>query len=98
MGSLTTSTYRDGVLVSRETVEVPDVPLPPVGALATLLAVTEVVSVEDAAAAVGLAPADLVTEAQAWSAAQAVAVIEGNLDSLRSITLDGEPIIKKEKT
>lgn len=50
--------------------EIPDgprTPLEPVGALATLLAVSEVVSVEDAANAVGLTADDLVAEAQAWA-------------------------------
>jgi hypothetical protein len=52
-------------------VEQPDPPLSPldaVGALATLLAVEEVLSVEDAANAVGLTPEDLVNEALAWGA------------------------------
>ncbi len=42
-------------------------PLDSVGALATLLAVTEVVAVQDAANAVGLTAGDLVAEAQAWA-------------------------------
>lgn len=41
-----------------------------VGALATLLAVVGSLTVEDAANAVGLTPADLVAEAQAWATAQ----------------------------
>ena len=45
-------------------------PLEPTGALATLLAVVGSLTVEDAANAVGLTPADLVAEAQAWAAAQ----------------------------
>lgn len=48
-------------------------PLDAVGALATLLAVTETVSVEDAANAVGLTADDLIAEAQAWAIVQ-----EGN--------------------
>jgi hypothetical protein len=44
-------------------------PLNSTGALATLLAVTEVITVEDAANAVSLTPADLVAEAEAWAAA-----------------------------
>jgi hypothetical protein len=43
-------------------------PLDATGALATLLAVTGIVSVEDAANAVGLTVDDLVHEAQAWAA------------------------------
>ena len=53
-----------------EQYEVPDPPLAPldsVGALATLLAVTEVVSVQDAANAVGLEPQALIDEAEAWA-------------------------------
>lgn len=41
-----------------------------VGVLATLLAVTGVLSVEDAANSVNKKPDDLVFEAQAWAAAQ----------------------------
>jgi hypothetical protein len=44
-------------------------PLDPVGALATLLAVEQIVSVQDAANAVGLTEQDLVNEALAWGAA-----------------------------
>jgi len=44
-------------------------PLDAVGALATLLAVQQVVSVQDAANAVGLSEQDLVNEALAWGAA-----------------------------
>jgi bifunctional ADP-heptose synthase (sugar kinase/adenylyltransferase) len=43
-------------------------PLDPTGALATLLAVLELSTVEDAANAVGLTPEDLVAEAEAWAA------------------------------
>jgi hypothetical protein len=46
----------------------PQTPLDPVGALATLLAVVGSITVEDAANVVGLTPADLVAEAQAWAA------------------------------
>lgn len=44
-------------------------PLDPVGSLATLLAVTGVVSVQDAANAVRLTVEDLEAEAQAWAVA-----------------------------
>lgn len=58
----------DGVTHSWET---PDeqAPLDATGALATLLAVTEVLTVVDAANAVGLPPDALVAEAEAWQAA-----------------------------
>lgn len=62
--------WTDGKLVEQH--DIPDhsaQPLDAVGSLATLLAVQQVVSVEDAANAVGLAPAQLVAEAQAWAAA-----------------------------
>jgi hypothetical protein len=54
--------------------ETPDVhtPLNTEGVIATLNAVLGLWTVEDAANAVGLTPADLVAEAQAWS----VGVIE----------------------
>lgn len=59
-----------GVTHTWETPDAPAPPLDPTGALATLLAVTETLTVEDAANAVGLTPTDLVAEAQAWAAAQ----------------------------
>ena len=42
-------------------------PLDATGALATLLAVEQVLTVGDAANAVGLTPQDLITEAEAWA-------------------------------
>lgn len=45
-------------------------PLDATGALATLLAVEEVLSVQDAANAVGLTPTDLENEARGWAAAR----------------------------
>jgi hypothetical protein len=57
-----------------EEYELPDPPVAPLdatGALATLLAVESVLTVEDAANAVGLTPTDLVNEAEAWAAASA---------------------------
>lgn len=50
----------------------PPAPLDAVGALATLLAVTEVVSVGDAANAVGLPVEALVVEAEGWAYGAAV--------------------------
>ena len=47
----------------------PQQPLPPAGALAALLAVEGVLTVIDAANAVGLTPEDLTLEAQAWAVA-----------------------------
>lgn len=49
--------------------EAPHLPLDAVGALATLLAVESVLTVQDAANAVGLTEQDLVNEALAWGAA-----------------------------
>lgn len=60
----------NGNTVTWETPDPPAPPLDPTGALATLLAVTETLTVTDAANAVGLVPADLVAEAEAWAAAQ----------------------------
>lgn len=58
-------------IVEEETIpDPPQAPLDPVGALATLLAVTGTLTVDDAANAVGLTAADLVAEAQAWSIAE----------------------------
>ncbi len=59
-----------GVTHTWETPDPPQTPLDPTGALATLLAVTETLTVEDAANAVGLTPANLVAEAEAWAIAQ----------------------------
>ena len=53
-----------------EQYDLPDskpLPLDATGALATLLAVESVLTVEDAANAVGLTPQDLINEAEAWS-------------------------------
>lgn len=47
----------------------PQQPLDPTGALATLLAVTGTLTVEDAANSVHLEPAALVAEAEAWAVA-----------------------------
>lgn len=66
-------TWRDGQLLHIEEIDVPDPiqqPLSPVGALATLLAVENILTVEDAANAVGLTATDLILEAQAWAAAE----------------------------
>ena len=60
-------TDSQGVTHEWETPDPPQTPLDPTGALATLLAVTETLTVEDAANAVGLTPADLVAEAEAWA-------------------------------
>ena len=53
--------------------EYPDPPAPPLdptGVIATLNVVLGLWPIEDAANAVGLTPADLVAEAEAWAAAQ----------------------------
>tara|TARA_R110000868_G_scaffold97275_4_gene267522 strand:- start:1084 stop:1323 length:240 start_codon:yes stop_codon:yes gene_type:complete len=58
-------------IVEEQTIpDPPQAPLDPVGALATLLAVTGTLTVDDAANAVGLTAADLVAEAQAWAVAE----------------------------
>lgn len=59
----------DGNTFEWETADPPQPALDPVGALATLLAVLEVVPVEDAANSVGLTPNELILEAQAWAVA-----------------------------
>ena len=56
----------EGNLIDVSEVEVPALPLEPVGRIATLLAVLEVATVEDAANAVGLPESALVQEALAW--------------------------------
>jgi hypothetical protein len=53
-----------------EQAEPTQLPLDPTSTLATLLAVTGTLTVTDAANAVGLVPADLIAEAEAWAAAQ----------------------------
>jgi len=56
-------------LTSEERIKYGPQPLDATGALATLLAVEQVLSVQDAANAVGLTSQDLVNEALAWGAA-----------------------------
>lgn len=56
-------------LTTEERIQYGPQPLDATGALATLLAVESVLSVEDAANAVGLTEQDLVNEALAWGAA-----------------------------
>ena len=51
-----------------EVIDLGTQPLDQSGALATLLAVLSLATVEDAANAVGLTPQDLVAEAEAWQA------------------------------
>jgi hypothetical protein len=58
-----------GVTHTWETPDPARAPLDALGAAMTLLAVVGVVTVEDAANAVGLTPDDLIHEAQAWAAA-----------------------------
>ena len=58
--------FTTGVLTVTEVPDPPPSPLNQLGALATLLAVHEVVPVAEAAAAVGLTPDDLTNEAIAW--------------------------------
>ena len=60
----------DGTLIAEHDIPETPQPLDATGALATLLAVTETVTVADAANAVGLTADDLVAEAEAWAAAQ----------------------------
>jgi len=62
-----------GEIISQVWFDAVQQPLDAVGALATLLAVQQVVSVEDAANAVGLTAADLVAEAEAWAVADGTA-------------------------
>jgi hypothetical protein len=60
----------NNIIEEYETPDPAPQPLDPTGALATLLAVLEVATVQDAANAVGLTPDDLIAEAQAWEAAR----------------------------
>jgi hypothetical protein len=55
------------LLTIEERIQYGPQPLDKLGALATLLAVESVLTVDDAANAVGLTPQDLITEAEAWS-------------------------------
>jgi len=60
-----------GNIISDETVELPQAPLDPTGAFATLLVVKGVVDIFDAANSLHLTPADLTAEAEAWAVAEA---------------------------
>ena len=56
-----------------EEIELPDPPQQPlsqVGALTTLLVVTGALTLKDGANALGLTPANLIAEAQAWAVAE----------------------------
>ena len=55
------------LLTIEERIQYGPQPLDKLGALATLLAGESVLSVQDAANAVGLTPQDLITEAEAWA-------------------------------
>lgn len=56
-----------------EVEEVPELALDGLGAAMTLLAVKGLLTTDEAAAAVGLRPADLVAEAEAWAVAASLA-------------------------
>jgi hypothetical protein len=62
----------NGVLLSETDVVVDVAPLDAVGVSATLNAVLGLWTLEDAANAVGLTPADLIAEAEAWAAGQSL--------------------------
>jgi hypothetical protein len=63
----------DGVIVESRPLTLDEIrqygpqPLDATGSLATLLAVESVLTVDDAANAVGLTPQDLINEAEAWA-------------------------------
>ena len=59
----------DNIVEEVDLPDSPQQPLPPAGALAALLAVEGVLTLTDAANAVGLTPEDLTLEAQAWAVA-----------------------------
>jgi hypothetical protein len=67
LGGHDDSLPNSNIVEAYETPQTGPPPLDPVGALATLLAVTEAVSVQDAANAVGLDPQALIDEAEAWA-------------------------------
>ena len=68
---MTITYYRtpDGEVLTFEQPDPPQAPLEPVAVAATLNAVLGVWSLEDAANAVNLTPADLIHEAEAWAVA-----------------------------
>lgn len=69
LGGYDTSLPNNNII---EEIDVPDesqLPLDTTGSLATLLAVNGIISVQDAANAVGLTPTDLENEALAWGVA-----------------------------
>lgn len=61
-----------GVAYEWETPDPPQAPLDQPAVIAALLAATGVLSLEDAANAVGQSPSALVAEVEAWAAAQSV--------------------------
>lgn len=67
--------YFDHIGTLLQVEELPDPPQQPldhIGVAMTLLAVTEVLTVQDAANAVNLKPEDLIAEAEAWAVAQSM--------------------------
>jgi hypothetical protein len=60
----------NNIIEQYEVPDPPQAPLEPVAVAATLNAVLGVWSLEDAANALNLTPADLIHEAEAWAAAQ----------------------------
>jgi len=70
IGGFDPSKPNNNVIQDIELPDPPQQPLDAIGALATLLAVVEAITVEDAANAIQRTPADLIAEAEAWSAAQ----------------------------
>lgn len=72
IGGFDPSKPNNNVIEEIDLPDPPQQPLPPVGALAALLAVEGVLTVTDAANAVGVTPQDLTNEALAWGAAAAL--------------------------
>lgn len=69
IGGYDSSKPNNNIVEEYEVPDPPQQPLPPAAALATLLAVTGVLTVTDAANGVGETPQALTLEAQAWAAA-----------------------------
>lgn len=62
----------NGSIVSDVSIDIPQQPLDPTGAFATLLVVKNIIDINDAANALHLNTSDLVDEALAWAAAAAI--------------------------
>lgn len=69
-GGFDPSSVNNNIVAELDLEDPPQEPLDHMGALATLIAVKGLTTTEEAAAAVGRSPEELIAEAQAWAVAK----------------------------